>query len=123
MMEISPAELGALRMRGQKLEPRRAREDWLEAVSAVCGVNAQRGSAMLLALCARVNGLTEADVAEAIRSNHRAVRTWAMRGTLHLLTAEDLRWIVSLLGPVFSGKDKRRRLEFPLRRLFLLECG
>ncbi len=113
-MDISPVELGALRMRGQCLVPRLARKDWLDAVRAVCGVNAQRGSAMLLALRARVNGLVEADVEEAIQSSRRAVRTWAMRGTLHLSAAEDVRWVVSLLGPIFSAKDKRRRLELGL---------
>lgn len=113
-MEISPAELGALRMRAQCLEPRLEHQEWLAAIRAVGGVNAQRGSAMLLALRARVNGLTEAEVEEAIQSTHEAVRTWAMRGTLHLLAAEDVHWLVSLLGPIFSAKDKRRRLQLGL---------
>jgi hypothetical protein len=37
------------------------------------------------------------------------VRTWAMRGTLHLLHPEDVGWIVALLGPVFIATGKRRR--------------
>ena len=37
------------------------------------------------------------------------IRTWAMRGTLHLLHPSDVGWIVALLGPVFIAAGKRRR--------------
>jgi hypothetical protein len=37
------------------------------------------------------------------------IRTWAMRGTLHLLHRDDVGWIVALLGPVFIAAGKRRR--------------
>ena len=36
------------------------------------------------------------------------VRTWCMRGTLHLLAAHDLQWLLSLHGPEFIRKSKRR---------------
>src|SRR5262249_28211295 len=42
------------------------------------------------------------------------VRTWAMRGTLHMLPAEDVGWIVALLGPLFAATDRRRRLQLGL---------
>jgi hypothetical protein len=32
-----------------------------------------------------------------------------MRGTLHMVAAEDVGWLVSLLGPVFAAADQRRR--------------
>lgn len=32
-----------------------------------------------------------------------------MRGTLHLVAAEDLRWLVALLGPRFAAADRGRR--------------
>jgi hypothetical protein len=37
------------------------------------------------------------------------VRTWAMRGTLHLLHPEDAGRVVALLGPRFAAAGKRRR--------------
>ena len=37
------------------------------------------------------------------------VRTWAMRGTLHLLHPDDAGWIIGLLGPHFIAAGKRRR--------------
>lgn len=42
------------------------------------------------------------------------VRTWAMRGTLHLLDARDVGWVVALLGPVFIAAGKRRREQLGL---------
>jgi hypothetical protein len=42
------------------------------------------------------------------------VRTWAMRGTLHLLDPRDVGWIVGLLGPVFIAAGKRRREQLGL---------
>jgi hypothetical protein len=37
------------------------------------------------------------------------VRSWPMRGTLHLVAADDLRWMLALLGPrVLAGAAGRR---------------
>ncbi|WP_194283000.1 DNA glycosylase AlkZ-like family protein [Saccharothrix syringae] len=41
------------------------------------------------------------------------VRTWAMRGTLHLLHERDL-WVVPLLAPVFIAAGRRRRSQLGL---------
>lgn len=46
-------------------------------------------STVPLALAARVNGLTAATVGDALEER-TLVKTWAMRGTLHVFTAEDL---------------------------------
>lgn len=42
------------------------------------------------------------------------VRTWGPRGTLHLLAAQDLGWLLPLLGPVFIAVGRRRRAELGL---------
>jgi hypothetical protein len=48
------------------------------------------------------------EIASAITSQRSVVRTWAMRGTLHLIAANDLRRTLKLLAPVFlPGVDKR----------------
>jgi len=36
------------------------------------------------------------------------VRTWCMRGTLHLVATEDVGWLISLLGPIFVAAGRRR---------------
>jgi hypothetical protein len=40
----------------------------------------------------------DADIEQAI-ANRTIVRTWAMRGTLHLVAAQDVRWLLQLVGP------------------------
>jgi hypothetical protein len=53
-------------------------------------------------------------VDSAVNTDRTVVRTWAMRGTLHLLAAEDVGWIVGLLGPYFAGRLAGRRRQLGL---------
>ncbi len=72
----------------------------LESVArALCGVHAQLAASAELALWARIDGLRREDVRAALDVDRTLVKTWAMRGTLHLLTAEDLALVVAVLGP------------------------
>jgi hypothetical protein len=47
-------------------------------------------SAAELALCTRVEGLVPRDVYSALWQDRTLLKTWAMRGTLHLLAASEL---------------------------------
>jgi hypothetical protein len=47
-------------------------------------------SAAELALSARLDGIVQADVQAALWERRELVKTWTIRGTLHLHTAEDL---------------------------------
>jgi hypothetical protein len=58
---------------------------------------------------ARSEGLVVDDVIRACDEERSVVRTWAMRGTLHMLAAEDVRWIVGLLGPGVARRYEARR--------------
>lgn len=78
------------------------------------GINAQRSSAMMLSLRARVRGAERTDIDKAINEEKALVRTWAMRGTLHLVDARDIHWLVAGLGPIAIVKTRRRRLELGL---------
>lgn len=79
-----------------------------DAVRRVVALQAQDVRANRLAVRARTDGLTRADVDTAVASGE-VVRTWAMRGTLHMLAAEDVGWIVALLGPRFAHGLRGRR--------------
>lgn len=68
----------------------------------VCGLQAQLFSAAALGMRARSPGLSAANVTRALNDERSIVRTWLMRGTLHVVAAEDVRWLVDLLGPVFA---------------------
>src|ERR687893_2058924 len=82
------------RLAAQRLEPR-CTGDAAAVARAVCGLQAQDARAAALVVRARSTGLTEADVT----GDTGLVRTWAWRGTLHLLAAEDVGWVLPLLAP------------------------
>jgi hypothetical protein len=59
-------------------------------------------------LGSRCAGLTQADVIDAFE-RAELVRAWPMRGTLHIIPAEDLQWMLDLTGSrAFAGGDRRR---------------
>ena len=62
----------------------------MKVVSDLCGVQAQVLSGAALAIWARVGGITLQDVKEALWRHRSLVKTWCMRGTLHLLSSADL---------------------------------
>ena len=80
----------------------------------IAAVQAQDTFAEALAVRVRAEGVTEDDVEHARVEDRSVVRTWAMRGTLHLLPAEDVRWILRLVGPTMVRKFRRRHQELGL---------
>ncbi len=62
----------------------------VQVVADMCGAHAQIMSSVPLALAARVSRLKQARVDAALQEERSLVKTWAMRGTLHVLTADDL---------------------------------
>jgi hypothetical protein len=62
----------------------------IDVVDEHVGIQAQVMSAAELQLNARLDGLRRDDVRDALWQTRTLVKTWAMRGTLHLLTADSL---------------------------------
>lgn len=77
-------------------------------IREVVGVQAQDLAAALLSVRVRSEGLTAAGVEQARQEERSIVRTWCLRGTLHLVAAEDARWLVPFLGSMFAAGDQRR---------------
>ncbi len=80
----------------------------------VCGLQAQLLSAAALGMRVRSPGLPAASVRRALNHERTIVRTWLMRGTLHVVAAEDVRWLVALLGPVFARAATTRHTQLGL---------
>jgi Winged helix DNA-binding domain len=94
-------------------------EDAVEVVRALCAVQAQDYYASLWAVGLRLRGAHEADVERAL-NERRIVRTWPMRGTLHFIAAEDVRWLLALLAPrVLERQGTRLRRDFSIDRAVL----
>ena len=69
-----------------------------DVVRHMGALQAQDYHAALWAIGLRTEAATRAQVEDAI-TRGEIVRTWPMRGTLHLLAREDVRWMVALLAP------------------------
>jgi hypothetical protein len=83
-------QVNAWRLAQHSLLERADRKQLLVVVQQIGGVHAQLMPAAELALGARVDGLAPADVQNALWRKRTLVKTWAMRGTLHLLDAKEL---------------------------------
>ena len=78
-------------------------------VSALGAMQGQDYPGTLWAIGLRLPGATLAQVEKAI-ADGKIVRTWPMRGTLHLVAAGDIRWMLELLSPrIISGRASRYR--------------
>ena len=105
---LSDDQVRLLRLRSQRLAGPRA-AGVHELVRGMGGLQAQNTAAARLAVRARSAGLDEAAVTRACNQDRSVVRTWAMRGTLHMVAAEDVGWLVALLGPASAATGRRRR--------------
>jgi winged helix DNA-binding protein len=88
--------------------------DVYETVRSIGGIQAQSTPAARLAVRPRSTGLTAESVRRACNDERSVVRLWAMRGTLHMIAAEDAGWLVALLGPRFAAANRRRRNQLGL---------
>jgi Winged helix DNA-binding domain len=95
------------RMTRQGLAARSA-ADTAGVAAAAVGLQAQDIGAARLGLRARSTAVDEASVVNAIQRERSAVRTWLMRSTVHLVAAEDLRWMAELYGPVMERNHRTR---------------
>jgi hypothetical protein len=92
---VTPSEerLRRLRLAAQRLTPHTAARDVREAARAVVGVQAQDVRAAGLALRSRVPGLRRSAVDDS-----GLVRTWTVRGTVHLIDPDDRAWLHAVVG-------------------------
>jgi hypothetical protein len=79
------------------LTQRARAEHLVDVVRDVCGVHAQVQASAELQLAARVDGIVQQDVRDALWDRRTLVKAWSIRGTLHLHPAKDLSlWLAAL---------------------------
>lgn len=101
-------ELRRARTFHQRLCDRSRSDSPTQIVRDCCALQAQEQASARLALHARGKAFTEADVNHAREVERGFVLTWSVRGTLHLVAAEDLRWLIALCGPGAIRATRRR---------------
>lgn len=98
MQKLKWSQAAAWRVRRHYLERRARASDMLAVARRLCGLHAQVFSSAELTLWARVEGLKRGAVQRAVWEERKLVKTWAMRGTLHLLPADELHLWHAALG-------------------------
>jgi hypothetical protein len=78
-----------------------------DAVRWFGAVQAQDYAGALWAVGMRTKGATEASVERAL-ADRAIVRTWPLRGTLHFVAAEDVRWILTHFASRIVARSAQR---------------
>lgn len=100
---LSWKEICRRRLRAQHLHAPLPAASFHRMVADIAGLHAQVMSSAELAAAVRLDGLSPGTVAAALWTDRSLVKTWAMRGTLHLLTAEDY--------PLYAAALSNRRFD------------
>src|ERR1700760_3919309 len=84
----------------------------VDVVRTLLAVQGQDPRGARLAIRARSNGLTAADVDRALTQDRSLLITWLNRGTLHLVCSEDYRGLHMLTTPpLLTGNARRLQQE------------
>jgi len=118
-------DIGLLRLHSQFIanQPFTTPEKVVDYMGAM---QAQDFAGALWSIGLRTKDATIKTVEKAI-SDRKIVRSWPMRGTLHFVASENLRWMIKLLAPRIiagsAGRHKQLGLDEPvfLKSLQLLE--
>ena len=107
-MELTTSQALALRLRSLLLSGPPGPSDVAGVVEWFGAMQAQDMASGLWSLGVRLPGWTVGDVNAALE-RREAIRTWPMRGTVHLVPPADAHWMLALTGVrALAGASKRR---------------
>jgi DNA glycosylase AlkZ-like len=108
-VDLTARDALALRMTSLLLRDRPGRPTDVAGVVTWFGaMQAQDAASGLWSLGVRLPGFTADDVTAALEARE-ALRTWPMRGTVHLVPSRDAHWMLNVLGRrALDGAAKRR---------------
>jgi hypothetical protein len=93
-----------------------------QVVQWMGAMQAQDYGQVLWAVALRTITATQTDVEQAI-AERSIVMTWPMRGTIHLVSAMDVRWMLELCAPRKLAADGLRLKQLELDKEILERCG
>src|SRR6185437_2224326 len=87
-------------------------------VSWLGAMQGQDYAAILWGIGLRLKGSHIQDIEDAI-VRREIIRTWAIRGTLHLVAAKDIYWLLELVAPriIKASAGRRKQLELDDKRI------
>ena len=92
-----------------------------EVVAWLGAIQAQDYAGAKWSIGLRLPNTTDAQVEQAV-ANRSIVRTWLMRGTLHIVAAKDIRWTLSLIASRNIGASALRARQFDLDDAIFGRC-
>lgn len=105
-------DITALRLQNQQIAgPRFTAPE--EVVSWLGAVQAQEYHWAKWAIGLRLATATDTTIEQAIAAK-KIIRTWPMRGTLHFIAADDVRWWLALLAPRVLARSNGRHRQLAL---------
>lgn len=100
--------IASLRLHNQQITDTRSHTPD-ELVKHLVAMQAQDYSGVKWSVGLRLSESTVSDFEKAI-ANRLIVRTWLLRGTLHLVAAEDIHWLLQLVAPrIIAGSVTRHQ--------------
>lgn len=100
-------DIALLRLHQQLISTQRLATP-VQIVAHLGGMQGQDLPGVKWSIGLRLPAAVQSDVDRAFDEG-KIIRTWPMRGTLHVVAAEDVRWMLSLTSPKnLSGSQKRR---------------
>jgi hypothetical protein len=106
VLVTTSSELGLLRLSAQGVAGPRY-PTAADAVRRLTAVQAQAYPGALTSVALRTGSRLRKEIETALDAGE-VVRSWPMRGTLHLTAAEDLPWLLELLTPrILAGRGRR----------------
>lgn len=107
-IQLTALQAGKMRFRAQNLQSRNAAGSIESTTRDIFALQAQDVPAGYLSLRARGTGFTASQVDWERQFGDAICWRWSLRGTLHLMTVSDARWLVPLLAPDVMGADQTR---------------
>jgi len=104
---FTEAQIAAFRLHRHHLDLRAPSSRLPSVIGDVCGVQAQVTAMARIALWARLRQLTLDDVERALVKKRTIVRTWSMRGALHLHASNELPLYLGGLMPTRLPREQR----------------
>jgi hypothetical protein len=112
MVSATWNEVRVRRLTRSSLTIRVSPERLVETARHLCGVHAQVQGSAELQFAARVDGISQADVRDALWERRVLVKAWTLRGTLHLHPSDELAlWYAARRAAEGGSSDGSEGLE------------
>jgi Winged helix DNA-binding domain len=110
-VEVAWPQVHAFRLQRHHLDVRAPKKDLAKVVGDIGGVQAQVMSTAELQVAVRVDCKVE-DVRRALWEDRSLVKTWLMRGTLHLAKSDDLPLYIGAMSALWKSQMRPSWLKY-----------